>query len=211
MRTSTVAGIAILIVSFLSHQALAGLNDPISFSQAGTVTLTLDESTGGFDHILELSASLGPVGTPLLALTDVFAPSPDVLGYTPAAIGATASVGSFVAGEEIGFRLTNVESARLGTPGTINSQIFSGSASSLNPQPSDYYTFVDFVDATTIKVYIEDVFPTSVNDPDPVNTFFTSGYDVAFTLTLDVVPEPNTLGLLMAAFALLGCRRPPLS
>jgi hypothetical protein len=71
----------------------------------------------------------------------------------------------------------------LGTPGTIGDQIFSGSASSLNPAPNDYYTYVDVLNATTIKVYFEDVFGTPPSDPNPVNTFLTSGYDVAFTLT----------------------------
>jgi hypothetical protein len=206
MRTLWFGLIAVGMASGLLQQARAGLNDSISFSQAGTVTLALDASSGGFDHILELADTAGPVGpSPLLALTDVGDPSADVLGHPPASLGAIVSVGSFAAGEEIGFRLTNVESARLGTPGVIGAQIFSGSASSLNPTPSDFYTYVDFVNATTIKVFFEDVFGIPPTDPDPVNAFLTGGYDVAFTLTL--VPEPSSLVLALGAALAVFWRR----
>jgi hypothetical protein len=69
MRTLWIGLIAVAAVSVSLAQARAGLNDPISFSQTGTVTLTLDESSGGFDHILELANTTGPVGVPLMALT----------------------------------------------------------------------------------------------------------------------------------------------
>jgi hypothetical protein len=209
MRTLSIGLIAVGIVSMATQQARAGLNDPISFSQAGTVTISLDESSGGLDHILELTDVTGPVGIPLLALTDVVAPSADVLGYAPASIGATVPVGSFAAGGEIVFRLTNVESERLGTPGVIGEQIFSGSASSLNPSPDDFYTYVDFVDATTIKVYFEDLFAVPSTDPDPVNAFLTGGYDVAFTLSLTPIPEPTSIVLAsLGVLALVRrCRR----
>ena len=205
MRFSSTVGIAIVILSLLSNQAQAGLNDPISFTQEGTVTLTLNESTGGFDHILELAGVLGPVGTPVMALTDSFAPSADVLGFTPATVGDSVVLGSFTAGEEIVFRLTNVESARLGTPGVVGTQVFGGSASVNNQTPADYYTYIDFINPTTIAVYFEDAFATSATDPDPVNTFLNNGYDVKFTLTL-AIPEPATLGLMMSGLALVGLR-----
>jgi hypothetical protein len=207
MRVSSIVGVAVVVVSLVSAPVLAGLNDPIIFSQAGTVTLTINESSGGFDHILELSASTGPVGTPVMALTDFSAPSPDVLGFTPALPGESTVVGSFAAGEEIVFRLTNVGSPRLGDVGVVDSQVFSGSASANNPFPADFYTFVEFVDATTINVFFEDVFPVSSADPDPENTFFTSGYDVAFTLTLVPVPEPATFLLASAGLTAVACRR----
>jgi hypothetical protein len=205
MRVTSFVGIAVVIFSLLSNHVQAGLNDPISFSQAGTVTLTLNQSTGGFDHILELAAATGPVGTPVMALTDSFAPSADVLGYTPANLTDAVTLGDFAAGEEIVFRLTNVGSSRLGDPGVVDSQVFSGSASVNNPAPTDYYTYVNFVDPTTIYVFFEDVFPTSSNDPDPVTTFFDRGSDVAFTLSL-VVPEPATLALLASGLTLVMCR-----
>lgn len=207
MRTLWIGLIALSAVSVSFGQARAGLMDPISFAEAGTVTLTLDESTGGFDHILELSNSLGPIGTPLMALTDAGAPSANVLGYAPATIGGTAPVGIFAAGEEIVFRLTNVESERLGTPGAIATQVFSGTASNLNQTPGDFYTYVDFVNPTTIKVYFEDAFGISPNDADPVNTFLTGGYDAAFTLTLGPVPEPSSIALASVAVVALLWRR----
>lgn len=188
------------------NSALAGLNDPISFSQAGAVSVTLDESSGGYDHILELSNTSGPVGLPLLTLTDIGAPSSDVLGFTPATIGQTVAVGNFTAGQEIGFRLTNVESARLGTPGVINSQVFSGTANILNPSPANYYTYIDVIDATTIKVYFEDIFGIDPATPDPVNAFLGNGYDAVFTLRLTEVPEPSSLALLATVIAMVGWR-----
>jgi hypothetical protein len=187
--------------------ALAGVNDPISFSQAGTVSLTLNQSNGGFDHILELANTLGPIGTPIIALTEVVAPSADVLGYPPALLNDTVAVGSFAANEELVLRLTNVESVRLGTPGTLSSQIFSGSASNLNPNPADLYTYVEFVDATTIRVYWEDVFPLPANDPDPASYFLSGGGDIAFTLSLTPVPEPATAMMLIIGLAFSGVVR----
>lgn len=197
-------GIAVVILSLLSNLCRAGLNDPISFTQAGTITLTLNQSTGGFDHILELASVLGPVGTPVMALTDSFAPSADVLGFTPATVGDSVVLGSFSAGEELVFRLTNVGSTRFGDLGVIDSQIFSGSASSNNPVPANFFTYVIFNTPTEILVFFEDVFGTPDSDPDPVNTFL-SDDDVAFTLSL-VIPEPATLGLLISGIALVGLR-----
>lgn len=194
------AGIPLLFAIGSAH---AGLNDPISFSQAGTVTLTLEESSGGFDHILELSSVPGAIGTPLMALTEFSNPSPDVLGYTPASAGDTVNLGAFGAGAELIFRLTNVESSRLGTPGTVADQVFSGSASVNNPQPGNFYTYVDVIDANHIAVYFEDAFPIAFNDPTPVATFLSEGYDAKFTLTLSPVPEPGTYAMMLAGLGLL--------
>lgn len=207
MRSTILRALALLAAAASVSATRAGLNDPIAFSQPGNVTLTLDASGGGFDHILEQASTTGAIGTPILALTDVFAPSADVLGYTPALLGDTADLGSVGAGEELIFRLTNVESERLGTPGTIADQTFSGSASGNNPSPTSYYTFVDFVDANTITVYWEDAFPISPTDPDPEQAFFDGGLDLAFTLTLTPVPEPATWTLLAVAAGLLAVAR----
>lgn len=193
-----------MLVVGISIPAQASFLEPINFSSAGEVTLTLDESVGGFDHILELSSVIGAIGTPNIALTDVSDPSASILGYTPANIGDTFSLGSFAAGDELIFRLTNVESARLGTPGTLGEQIFTGSSSSLNPSPTDYYVYWTNPDPTTIKVYLEDLFPISASSSDPENEFLTGGYDVAFTLTLSPVTVPLPAPIWLFCSALIG-------
>jgi hypothetical protein len=184
----------------------AAPNEPIAFSQAGSVTIALDRSSGGFDHVLEISNAPGPVGTPIFALTDLLAPSGDVLGYAPADLGATAALGSFAAGQEITLRLTNVESFRLGTPGAVADQTFSGTASSSNPNPGDYYTFVEQIDPLTLRLYWEDAFPVSASDPDPAATFANDN-DVVLTLTLAPVPEPSSAALVVAGGLLIGSGR----
>lgn len=202
----TLAAILLLTSRSVVH---AGLNSPITFAQPGTVTLTLDYSAGGFDHILEMQTAGGPIGTPAMALTDLVGgpPSPDVLGYTPANIGDTATLGSFAAGQELIFRLTDVESIRLGTPGVLGPQTFTGTSSGNNPSPGDFYTLTDPVDPTTIRVYWEDLFPIFASDPNPVNSLLNGGYDVGFTLTLTPVPEPGTLWLTVAGLATLAWRK----
>lgn len=194
-----------MLAAGISIPAQASFLEPINFSSAGEVTLTLDESVGGFDHILELSSVIGDIGLPNIALTDVSDPSASVLGYAPANIGETFSLGSFAAGEELIFRLTNVESARLGTPGTLGDQVFTGSSGSLNPDPAAYYVYWTNPDPNTIKVYLEDLFPISASSPDPVNEFLTGGgYDVAFTLTLSPVTVPLPAPVWLFGSALIG-------
>ncbi|HMP07954.1 MAG TPA: hypothetical protein PJ982_16510 [Lacipirellulaceae bacterium] len=202
--------LGLLVTGILARGAAAAVNGPIAFTQAGVVSVTLDFSTGGFDHVLELADALGPVGTPLMALTDLVGgpPSADVLGFAPAALGETVVIGSFAAGAEVILRLTNVESLRLGAPGTIGDQTFTGSASVLNPVPSAIYTVVEPIDETTFRVYWEDLFPIDPLDPDPAGALLAGGYDVAFTVTLDPVPEPGCAALAgVAACGLLRWRR----
>jgi hypothetical protein len=190
--------LATLALAAAALPAQAGFNDPIAFDQAGSVTLTLDYSEGGFDHILDLSDILGPIGSPpLMALTALGEPSPDVLGYTPATAGEMRSLGSYGAGQEIVLRITNVESFRLGEPGNLGDQVFTGSASGLNPEPMQWYSFVEAISPTEIRVRIEDLFPT---DPGSGATSL-DGYDLQFTLTLQPVPEPGVASLLLAGLA----------
>lgn len=191
---ATVALAAVLL------PAQAGFNDPITFAQAGSVTLTLDHAEGGFDHLLELAAEPGPPGLPLMALTAISDPSPDVLGFPPAALGASVALGPFGAGQEVVLRITNVESFRLGEPGTLAGQIFTGSASAFNPDPGLWYSFVEAVSPTERRVRIEDLFGV---DPGSGASGL-DAYDLQFTLTLQAVPEPGTAALWLAGLASAG-------
>ena len=160
--------------------AQAALDEAIIFSAPGVVTLTWESNTGSLDHYLEMASVAGPVGhPPVMAMSA--SGSVTVFGETPGAIGDSAYLGFFAAGEELIFRLTNVWPD---TPDTIDSQIFTGSSSPLNPAPD--YTFVDFTSATTAYVHWEDLFP-------PVAV---GGEDVVFFLELTPVPEPSSLLLI---------------
>lgn len=79
-------------------------------------------------------------------------------------------------------RCGELHSHRLGTPGTLAGEIYSGSSSVLNPGP--YFTLIDDSDSLTRVVHFEDLFPTSDQ------TAFLDGHDVRFTLTLTPVPLP---------------------
>lgn len=206
MRSTLIVGYVAAILSLFSLRATAEFNDPISFSQAGRVNLWLVHSVGGFDHILELADSNGPIGTPVMVLTDVFNPSTDVLGYTPAALFETVTLGRFAAGEEIVFRLSNIESTRFGdVVGELDSQIFSGSSNALNPNPLAYYTYVQENSPTEIVVGFEDLFGIDPNAIDPRGQFIFQ-HDVSFVLTL-VVPEPSSLGLALFGTVVAGISR----
>lgn len=187
--------------SALASPAFAGFNDPITFAQAGKVSITLDSAGGGYDHTLELAASLGPIGSPIFYLATGGA-GETVLGHAAAAVGATASLGSFTAGSELVFRLTNIESPRLGTPGVIGGQVFTGSASGLNDQPTMAYSLVEKISPTAIKVTLEDLFPIATSGTP--TDFINNGPDVSFTLTLSPVPEPTSIAMALAGLGVLG-------
>jgi hypothetical protein len=192
MRVHVAAISAALFLGLAPAGEAATFDAPIQFAQAGAVDLTLDFSSGGYDHLLYLGPSfptLPPVPTPLMALTDTGNPSPNVLGFTPANLGDTISLGSFGANQELLFRLVNVESSRLGTPGTLAGSIYSGSLSSSNPGP--FFTLIEEPDPFTRIVHFEDLFPPSSAD----ETAFLNGRDVQFTLTLTPVPVPAALWL----------------
>ncbi|MBT9489770.1 MAG: PEP-CTERM sorting domain-containing protein [Rubrivivax sp.] len=134
-----------------------------------------------------------------MALTALSEPSPDVLGLPPAALGDSVALGGFGAGQEIVLRITNVESGRLGEPGTLGSQVFTGSASAFNEQPTQWYSFVEQLSPTSLRVRIEDLFP--LNPLDGATSM--DDYDLQFTLTL-AVPEPGSTALMLAGLAAMG-------
>jgi hypothetical protein len=140
----------------------------------------------------------------------------------PTAFGYAWGSFDVVAGQEISFRLTNVNTSRIGGTaadalGTIDSQIFTGSGAVNNtaffggsvlgntpgaPDPANLlpagYTFVTFVSATQIDIGFTDLDPTR---PDPYQ-------NMTVTLMLTPVPEPAPAALMLAgATVLLALRR----
>jgi hypothetical protein len=213
--------------------AHAGVDSIVTFSQAGHIDIILTGNAGGFDHILEpaLVAGNAPFfnavpsgfawlvgtenGSPLNLVGDANAPrAPTGFNY------AWGSFDDLPAGQEISFRLTNVQTDRIGgtdpdVVGTIDSQVFSGSGAVHNTTFSGGsvaagtpgspfaggalpggYTFVSFVSATQIDIAFTDLDTTR---PDP----FTN---MTVTLLLTPVPEPTPAVLLAAGLTVLAWR-----
>ena len=213
--------------------AHAGVDSIVTFGQAGHVDIILTSNAGGFDHILEpvLVAGNAPffnavpsgfawlVGTEdgsLLNLVgDANAPrSPTGFNY------AWGSFDLVPAGQEISFRLSNINTDRIGGTdpdalGTIDSQVFSGSGAIHNTTfaggsvaggtPGNAfdgtalpggYTFVTFVSATQIDIGFTDLDPTR---PDPFMNM-----TVTLLLTPSPVPEPESYALWLAGLLAVG-------
>ncbi len=198
--TAMLAATAMLLPSM----AQAGYNDPIVFGSAGTVTLTLDATGGAYDHVLELAASPGPIGSPPLMSMSSNG-TLVVGGIAPTPVTGTIGLGGFAASTEIVFRLTNIGTGTLGDAGVAYEQVFTGTSSSSNEVPDHYYSFVEFADATTIRVWMEDLFPADPAGPIDLDAF-KGGADAAFTLTLTPIPEPGGAALLLAGLATVGWR-----
>ncbi|MEZ5622518.1 MAG: PEP-CTERM sorting domain-containing protein [Burkholderiaceae bacterium] len=199
--TAMLAATAMLLPSM----AQAGYNDPIVFGSAGTVTLTLDATSGAYDHVLELAASPGPIGSPPLMSMSSNG-TLVVGGIAPTPVTGTIGLGGFAASTEIVFRLTNIGTGTFGAAGVAYEQVFTGASVAFNAEPSKYYSFVEFADSTTIHVWMEDLLPA-----DPAAGLidldeFKDGADAAFTLTLTPVPEPGGAALLLAGLATVGWR-----
>lgn len=198
--TAMLAATAMLLPSM----AQAGYNDPIVFGSAGTVTLTLDATGGAYDHVLELATVLGSIGSPpLMSMSSNGTPL--VGGIAPTPVADTIALGSFAASAEIVFRLTNIGTGTFGDSGAAYEQVFTGTSSSSNEVPDHYYSFVEFADATTIRVWMEDLFPADPAGPIDLDAF-KGGADAAFTLTLTPIPEPGGAALLLAGLATVGWR-----
>lgn len=204
--------------------AHAGVDSVVTFTQAGKVDIILTGNAGGFDHILEpvMVGGNAPYfpGVPALSygIFGTEAGSPLTLVGDP--MGSVSPTGfnyawgyfDVLPGQEISFRLTNVNTSRIGgTPddalGTIDSQIFTGSGainnttfvggSVLGGTPGTPiggtalpggYTFVDFVSATEIRIGFTDL---DASRPDPFQ-------NMMVTLVLTPVPEPGTAALWLA-------------
>jgi hypothetical protein len=201
-RTTAMLAAAAML---LPAMAQAGYNDAIVFGSAGTVALTLDATAGSYDHVLELETSIGPIGSsPLMSMSSNGTPM--VGGIAPTSIGSTIGLGSFAASTEIVFRLTNIGTETFGGAGVAHEQVFTGSESGLNEVPDHYYSYVEFVDPTTIHIWMEDLFPADPDDLDLDLDVFKAGADAVFTLTLTPIPEPGTAALLFAGLAAVGWR-----
>jgi MYXO-CTERM domain-containing protein len=214
--------------------ARAEVDSVVTFWQAGRVDIYLTGNAGGFDHILEpfLVGGNAPLmaGVPVLGYGMVGTEGGSLLTL----VGDTSSPrypttfgyawGSFdvVAGQEISFRLTNVNTDRIGGTdpdalGTIASQIFSGSGAVNNiaffggsvigttPGAPDAdnrllpgYTFVDFVSDTEIKIGFTDLY-----FPGRTDLY----QNMTVTLLLTPVPEPVPAAMLLAGLAVLAAAR----
>lgn len=179
---STVALAAALALGAAAPAQAAGpglaFNEPIVFWDPGLVTLTLEASGGSFSHGLDV------VGLPGANW------SPSQL----AAIGATYTLGPAVLGQEIIFRLTNL------APAPAPGPVYTGSLSGQNPQPAGYYSTVEWISPTEVRVQIEEQFPT-----DPLSgPVALDNPDLQFVLTLSPVPEPGSWALMLGGLAALG-------
>ena len=232
-----------------SGTAQAGIDSPVIFNQDGHVDIILTGNAGGFDHLLEPFMVGGngvfPAGAPTPPNTppNYYAAwligtdgTGDGLGTPMTLVGDPGSPrtetqwnynwGYFdvLAGQEITFRLTNINTNRIGgtdpdSVGTIASQLFSGSSAvnntaftggsvaGLNPGSPDTnavplglgYTNVTFVSATEINIGFEDL--------DPQREINSRWQNMTVKLVLTptaAVPELGQYALLLAGLAVLG-------
>ena len=205
--------------------AQAGVDSVVTFSQSGRVDIVLTGNAGGFDHLLEpvlvggnapFSAAVPTRGAWMVG-TDGNGSLLTLVGnasspFSPTNFNYHWGYFDVVAGQEISFRLTNLNTDRIGGTdpdalGTIDSQVFTGSGAINNTTyvggsvaggtpgtpvggtalPGGY-TFVDFVSATEIRIGFTDI---DAGRPDPF-------LNMMVTLVLTPVPEPGTAALWLA-------------
>lgn len=187
--------LAVVLMASMQAWASPPVQTPITFASSGAVTLTFMSTNAGFDHVLELASTIGPVGTPIFVASTASA-SAAVLGFTPATPNQTFLLGSYTANTELIFRLTNVGSDRFSGSngvGEVDSQVFSGSAGGLNPNPLLPWVNVASGGPNTLHVGFEDLFPEG------------SAYDkLTFTLTLAPIPEPSEWAMMLAGLGVVG-------
>jgi hypothetical protein len=245
------AGLSLALAGALlsTTAAQAVVDAPIVFNQAGQVDIVLRANAGGFDHILEPFMVFGNAAFPAGVPTPLNGPPPFGPPDYPVAwiIGTEGSPLSLVGdpgglrsptafdynwgyfdvlpGQEITFRLTNIETDRIGgfdpdKLGTIVSQIFTGTSSVNNtmftggsvlggtpgaPDDSNLlplgYTNVVFTSPTEINVFFEDLDPLRMPEDQ-------RWQNMHVQLILTPVPEVGTQLMLLAGLgALAGLRR----
>lgn len=168
-----------------SLPAYADLGDPVKLDTSGILTATLLGNDGLYSHILELSAANGAIASPIFVAT-----GPDSfydLGYALNNVGDTFNLGTYTAGTELIFRLSNYASDDEGV-GHIETQLFTGSGI-LNPAQNGNpagipYAFVTYLSPTHIQVGFEDLFPDR-----------TTYSNMVFDLQVQEVPVPATAWL----------------
>lgn len=163
------------LATALPSASWAAPADPVVFAQNGTLTLTLVDNSGLFDHILELESATGPIVSPLLVASDPAGQNHTVVdGYPVNNINDTVALGSYVAGTELIFRLSNF---CCDPQNDLLNQLFTGPGS--RNFDGNVYANVTVLDGTHLQVGFEDLDPTR----DTYNNFI-------FDVSLTPVPIP---------------------
>jgi hypothetical protein len=232
---------AISGAGLLALPAHAVVDAPIVFTQAGQVDIRFTSNAGGFDHLLEpvmvFGNGLFNAGVPVPPNTPPNYDAPWIIGTengsllamvgdpgaprAPTAFNYNWGYFNVLPGQEITFRLTNIETNRIGgfdpdRLGTIVSQLFTGSSSANNTlfgggsvlggtpgAPTTGlpggYTNVVFTSATEINVYFEDL--------DPNRDINSRWQNMSVQLILTPVPEAGTQALMLVGLVALGWAR----
>jgi hypothetical protein len=221
--------------------AHAVVDAPIIFNLAGQVDIRFTSNAGGFDHLLEpvmvFGNGLFNAGVPTPPNTPPNYDAPWVIGTengslltmvgdpggarSPTAFNYNWGYFDVLPGQEITFRLTNIETNRIGgfdpdRLGTIVSQLFTGSSAAnntlfgggsvLGDTPgapttglTGGYTNVVFTSPTEINVYFEDL--------DPNRDINSRWQNMSVQLILTPVPEASTHAMLLLGLLGLGAAR----
>lgn len=177
------------LATALPSASWAAPADPVMFSQNGTLMLTLVGNGGLFDHVLELDSTTGPIVSPLLVASDPGGQDHTVVnGYPANNINDVFLLGSYVAGTELIFRMTNL---CCDPQNDIYTQLFTGPGS--RNYDGNIYANVTMLDSTHLQVGFEDLDPAR----DTYNNFI-------FDVSLTPAPVPVPAAVWMFGPGLLG-------